>query len=97
MMMDHMVQEDTFPPCKTLYVMHTSSQWIGLKLNEHTSIDHDAHHSLRVADGAAPQQEVAVVEANTNPIGMLPVERHHQQSLNNTGLIPDIYLMAFST
>lgn len=46
-----------------------------------TSIDHDAHHSLSVAYGAAPQQEVAVMEADTTPTGMLPAQHAHKHTL----------------
>lgn len=49
-----------------------------------TSIDHNAHHGLSVADGAAPQQEVAIVEANTNPTGVLPVVQHARTNYDIT-------------
>ena len=40
-----------------------------------TSVDDQAHHGLRVPDGAAPQQKVVAVEANAGLTGMLPVGR----------------------
>lgn len=53
-----------------------------------TSIDHNAHHCLSVADGAAPQQQVTVMEANTNSIRMLPVKQQaHENQLDNQLII----------
>ena len=38
-----------------------------------TSVDDEAHHGLRVPDGAAPQQQVVAVQAHAGLTGKLPV------------------------
>lgn len=48
-----------------------------------TCIDHDADHRLSIADGAAPQQQVPVLEADSDPVGVFPVEvRVSEEVLN---------------
>lgn len=47
------------------------------KLCIFTSINHNPNHCFRVPDGAAPEQDVAAVEADSNPIGVLSVKHTH--------------------
>lgn len=50
---------------------------ICVKLYILTSINHNADHGFRVPNGAAPQQEVAAVEADSNSTGVLSVKHTH--------------------
>lgn len=61
------------PDCGESSHVTTTSQKFENSFYTLTGIDHYAHHCLCVANGTAPQQKVAVLEADTNSTAVLSV------------------------